>query len=132
MQSIKERIQKIIEREGVTIARFSKETGIADPTVRNIVGSRSITPSYEVIYAICTRYKWLDANWLITGHGNMAREDNQIDPEKAKLIDTVKSQQETIRKQSDVISDYLKKGVHYKKGSEAVNIASDVTNEYKK
>ena len=103
-QTINERINGIIEKEGHTIATFAKKIGVPWTTVKNIVSGRN-APSYDIMVRIIEAVSWVDANYLVMGettpttqnaNGNLqATIDQQI-----KLLDSqnkiIESQQVTI------------------------------------
>src|SRR5574344_1704379 len=71
---IKERILQIIETKGVTKEKFFKEIGM---TSANFRGKALKTPlnstAIENIFAI---YPDISAEWLLTGEGNIFKDDN--------------------------------------------------------
>lgn len=69
MKDIIDRINYLIEKEGFTIASFSKKIGAKDQTIRNSIVQRKNKPSYEVLSAMCQSFDWLNAKWLLTGEG---------------------------------------------------------------
>lgn len=107
--TIFDRISQIIEIEsnGV-LAQFAKKIGSKDQTVRNIVVNRRSYPGYEILLKIIQSIDWLNPDWLITGRGEMRRENIKTDQMIAepkpyyetdinrKLIDIIDSQQRTI------------------------------------
>ncbi len=68
---INDRINKIIERENLTIASFARKINIGDQTVRSVCVMKRNRPSYEFITKIVQTFDWLNPKWLLTGEGNM-------------------------------------------------------------
>lgn len=114
IEDIFDRIQYIIDREGLNIFSFSKEIGVVDQTMRNILKRRGSKPSFEVLSKIIQRYAWVDARWLITGVKQEAKEINNIvGPGTAGFDESfykqlITSQQKTIENLSEVIRDSKK------------------------
>lgn len=86
MSDIIDRINYLIEKEGFTVASFSKKIGIKDQTIRNSVVQRKNKPSYEVLCAICQSFNWLNARWLLTGEGEMETTVSVSDKSEASNI----------------------------------------------
>lgn len=66
-----DRINQIIEKEGLTIASFARKIGVGDQTVRSVVILRRNKPGYDFLLKISQTFEWLNINWLITGLGEM-------------------------------------------------------------
>lgn len=67
---MKDRIQRIIDDKNLTSSRFADEVGINRPTVSHILNGRN-NPGLEVLQRILSRYKDVNAAWLISGVGPM-------------------------------------------------------------
>lgn len=68
---INDRINKIIERENLTIASFARKINIGDQTVRSVCVMKRNRPSFEFISKIVQTFDWLNPKWLLTGEGSM-------------------------------------------------------------
>lgn len=68
-----ERLQKVIEYEGLTVSSFARRIGVGDQTVRGIVVQKRNKPGYDLIYRIAQTFEWLSIEWLITGNGEMKK-----------------------------------------------------------
>ena len=79
--NIIDRLQQVIEHEGLNVASFAKKIGVGDQTIRGIVIQKRNNPGYELIYKISQAFDWLNIEWLITGEGEMM---NGLLPEKVK------------------------------------------------
>ena len=111
--NIFDRIQYIIDREGLNISSFSKEIGVVDQTVRNILKKRGSKPGFDVLSKIIQRFTWVDARWLMTGIQQETKETNKIIAERAGFDESfykqmVFSQQKTIENLSEIIRDAKK------------------------
>jgi len=67
---MRERIIKFLEKENISASVFADEIGVQRSSVSHILSGRN-NPSFEFIQKILTRYKNLNAEWLILGTGNM-------------------------------------------------------------
>jgi len=67
---MKDRIQRIIDDKSLTPSRFADEVGINRPTVSHILNGRN-NPGLEVLQRILSRFKDVNAAWLISGEGPM-------------------------------------------------------------
>lgn len=117
-EEIFDRIQYIIDKEGLNISSFSKEIGVVDQTMRNILKKRGSKPSYEVLFKIIQRYTWLDARWFMTGIESETNEINNIigsvntDFDGPFYKQLISSQQKTIENLSEAIRDAKKAPAH--------------------
>lgn len=71
--SINERICELIEHEHLTVASFARRIGVGDQTVRSVCVVKRNKPSFDFIEAIIQTFAWLNAEWLITGEGEMEK-----------------------------------------------------------
>lgn len=114
LNNIFDRIQYIIDKEELNISSFSKEIGVVDQTMRNILKRRGSKPGFDVLFKIIQRYTWVDARWLITGiKSEMEKTNNNIGSERVGFDEAfykqmVSSQQKTIENLSEIIRDAKK------------------------
>lgn len=114
IDNIFDRIQYIIDKEGLNISSFSKEIGVVDQTMRNILKKRESKPGFEVLFKILQRYTWIDARWLITGVESESVKTNNIIGFEGSEDDAlfykqlILSQQKTIETLSETIRDAKK------------------------
>lgn len=94
-QTINERINGIIEKEGFTIATFAKKIGVPWTTVKNIVSGRN-APSYDIMVRIINAVDWVDANYLVMGTESRASGQGDLLPIVERQNKTIESQQTTI------------------------------------
>lgn len=75
--SINERIKVLIEHLNMNANSFSKYIGISNNvTIGRLINSSSHNPSFDIIKSILQKCSDIDANWLITGEGNMFKNAN--------------------------------------------------------
>lgn len=101
-QTINERINSIIEKEGHTISTFAKKIGVPWTTVKNIVSGRN-APSYDIMIKIIEAVNWVDGNYLLMG------EMPQTGSESNKLLCIIERQNKTIESQQTTIDRLTKK-----------------------
>lgn len=71
--SINQRFLKVLDYYGLTRYKFSKETGVSEAVLLNIYKEKN-KPSCDVIEILLNNYKAIDANWLLTGDGDMLKQ----------------------------------------------------------
>lgn len=86
-----ERIQKIMEREGLNVASFARRIGVVDQTIRGIVVQRRNKPGFDLIVRILQTFDWVNAEWLILGVGEMSKpeQENVSNQEQYSIKDLV-------------------------------------------
>lgn len=77
---MKERIIKIMEREGLTPSKFAEAIGIQRSGMSHIMGGRN-NPSLDVLLKILERFTYVDTEWLLFGKGEMTREQLSAEPD---------------------------------------------------
>ena len=95
-ETIGDRINGIIEREGHTIATFAKKIGVPWTTIKNIVSGRN-APGYDIMLKIINAVDYL----LL---GEELSKGNQ-----ANLLKIVERQNKTIESQQQTIDRLTKK-----------------------
>ena len=95
-----ERIQEIIDTEGMTISSFAKRLGVGDQTIRGIVAQRRNKPGFDLTAKILQTFAWVSAEWLILGIGDMKKDENENNPSTSmkELIDYLKEKYIKIEK----------------------------------
>ena len=71
--SEKDRLEKIMQSEGLNISQFANEIGIKVPTISHILNGRN-KPSLEVLQKVLNRFRTINSDWLILGVGSMYRD----------------------------------------------------------
>ncbi|WP_455584858.1 hypothetical protein [Bacteroides sp.] len=76
-----DRLQEIIDYAGLNVSSFAKKIGVVDQTIRGIVVQRRNKPGFDILSKILQTFTWLDAEWLITGKGEMIKEESSVKTE---------------------------------------------------
>lgn len=83
---MKRQIQKIIETEGLSPAKFADEIGVQRSSVSHILSGRN-KPSYDLIIKILERFSGINAEWLLTGNGDMIKSSKSLQDKSDKEVD---------------------------------------------
>lgn len=75
---MKDRIIKFLTHENLTATKFADEIGVQRSSISHILSGRN-NPSFEFIQKILSRYKHINADWLITGSGTMVKKSEPQD-----------------------------------------------------
>lgn len=67
---IKDRIVKIMTSEGLTASAFADYLGVQRPNISHILNGRN-GPSLDLIQKILTAFPKFNADWLVTGQGDI-------------------------------------------------------------
>lgn len=116
----RERLEKIMDEEGLSAKQFAREVGIQAGTISNILSGRN-NPSLDVMKRILNRFRTISSDWLILGVGSMYRQNGagpdtalfDIKPEIPEIIEQPnpsKSVDTTFVPQTPV-TDYVPKSV---------------------
>jgi transcriptional regulator with XRE-family HTH domain len=106
---INDRIQLIIDQmfKGNT-SKFGRAVGVSQGTLSNILGKRRSSPSFDVLKNIIkTNELKINAEWLMTGEGEMLKSSEQSasEDEVAFLRRIVVESSHTIASQQDTIHE---------------------------
>lgn len=74
---MRDRILKIMEREGLTPSKFAESIGIQRSAMSHIISGRN---SLDVLLKILERFTYVDSDWLLFGKGEMIREHVLTEP----------------------------------------------------
>ena len=77
---MKDRILKVMEREGLTPSKFAESIGIQRSAMSHIISGRN-NPSLDVLLKILERFGYVDSDWLLFGKGEMMRNHVTIEPD---------------------------------------------------
>ncbi len=72
---MKDRIHKLLLEEKMTAAKFAEEIGIQASSISHFLSGRN-KPSTDIIVKILNRFRGVNAEWLLTGRGNMYKDDS--------------------------------------------------------
>lgn len=103
----RDRIEQLMEAEGLNSIQFANETGIKSATLSHILNGRN-NPSLDVMKRILDRYRTVSSDWLFLGVGQMYRQKTQ--PQTLSLFDisdenTTKSANYTQKTEEKNVSD---------------------------
>ena len=74
--SDRQRLEQVMENEGLNAKQFAKEVGIQAGTLSNILAGRN-NPSLDVMKRVLNRFRTLSSDWLILGVGSMYRQNGE-------------------------------------------------------
>ncbi|MDY0252850.1 MAG: helix-turn-helix transcriptional regulator [Tenuifilaceae bacterium] len=84
---MKERLQRILTKEGIAPTRFAEIIGVQRSSISHILSGRN-KPSFDMIQSIMSKFPKLNPDWLILGTGDMYRKVVQTalfaDPDTSK------------------------------------------------
>lgn len=75
--SINKRFFYVLDYYNITRYRFSKDTGISEAVLLNIYKGKNKI-SIDVLEILLNKYEAVNSNWLLTGKGEMLKEDKTI------------------------------------------------------
>ncbi len=67
---MKERLRRILESEQISPAKFADIIGVQRSSMSHILSGRN-NPGYDFIYNLLLKYPHINADWLLTGRGDM-------------------------------------------------------------
>lgn len=76
---MRDRILKIMEREGLAPSKFAESIGIQRSAMSHIISGRN-NPSLDVLLKILERFTYVESDWLLFGKGQMIREHVLTEP----------------------------------------------------
>lgn len=82
---MKERIQAIINKEGITPSRFADIIGVQRSGISHILSGRN-KPSLDFLNKVLIQYPYISGDWLITGKGEMNKNTVEKRPFKQLSI----------------------------------------------
>ncbi len=71
---MKDRLLLFLNKEGLSATVFADEIGVQRSSISHIISGRN-NPSYDFIIKILEKYSYLNAEWLLTGKGDMYKEE---------------------------------------------------------
>lgn len=87
LHNMKERIQQIMDREGMTPGRFADSIGIQRSALSHILNGRN-NPSLDVMLKVLSRFDYLSTDWLLFGTGPMFKHQlNSVESNLSPSID---------------------------------------------
>ncbi len=112
--NISSRINQIIKKEGLTVSSFARRINVADQTVRSVCSLQRNKPGYDFLAAIIHSFEWLNAEWLITGNGDMEKKDGDITCPLGNSPDAVKELVGYLREKDAQIKSLIEEKTEWK------------------
>ena len=81
-----DRLQEIIDYAGLNVSSFAKKIGVVDQTIRGIVVQRRNKPGFDILANILQTFTWINAEWLITGKGEMIKQETTAKTENSPSL----------------------------------------------
>ena len=83
------RLQQLLDKKGISPARFAEIVGVQRSGVSHILSGRN-NPSLDFIRKILDNFPDLNSEWLITGNGEMFKNNtlNSVDSVKNTVVET--------------------------------------------
>lgn len=100
---VKDRIIKFMSQEGISATKFADEIGVQRSSISHILSGRN-NPSFEFIQKILSRYKSINAEWLILGTGQMYKKSEQMSLFNQPLISSTPQQSNLFQQPTENIS----------------------------
>ncbi len=82
---MKSRISKIIDAEKLSPAKFADMIGVQRSSISHVLSGRN-KPSLDFIQKILREFKNLNTDWLLFGHGNMYKMEDNPEAKEEKLL----------------------------------------------
>ncbi len=99
---IADRINQIIEHEGLTIASFSRKISVGDQTVRSVCVLKRNKPGFDFLANIVQTFEWVNPSWLLTGKGDIERgadkSERQMESPLGELVGYLREKDEKIER----------------------------------
>ncbi|MCK4749207.1 MAG: helix-turn-helix transcriptional regulator [Bacteroidales bacterium] len=70
---MQEQIQEILRREDLSSSQFADKIGVQRSSVSHVLSGRN-KPGFDFIYKILESFTGINAEWLITGYGDMYKQ----------------------------------------------------------
>lgn len=87
MESLNERITKVLEGSGLTSSEFADEIEVQRSSVSHVTSGRN-KPSLEFISKLRKRFPEISWDWLINGEGEMKKVDDKPNAQKKVIAPT--------------------------------------------
>lgn len=98
MDTIGGRIEAIIKSLNKNTNSFGKSIDKPNTTIANIIANKS-KPGAEILESILEKYPMINAEWLMTGNGEMFRTEKPKNVESEYLMDFLKKLEEEFKHQ---------------------------------
>ncbi len=111
---MKERLQYIINNEGVTNLRFAEMLGVNPASISHILSERN-KPSFDFVVKIAEKLPHYNLRWLLTGCGEPLETPQitqTLEPSQAELFNTEPTKQRSQEEQQPTESATTKEEPH--------------------
>lgn len=110
---MKERIIQFLSENNLTSTRFADVIGVQRSSISHILSGRN-KPSFDFIEKMLMAYPELDAQWLITGKGNMFinqpslfskdgdQTQNNLTPRESNIQNLIKEERATVDSEQEL------------------------------
>ncbi len=88
---MRKRLQELMDKEGISPARFAELVGVQRSSVSHILSGRN-NPSLEFIQKILSAFPKISSDWLISGIGSIYRESTYDNQNKMEGVKTATNQ----------------------------------------
>ena len=78
---MKDRLLLFLNRENISATTLADEIGVQRSSISHILSGRN-NPSYDFIQKLIKRYDSINTEWLLTGKGDMYKQERQVDDKK--------------------------------------------------
>lgn len=127
--NMKERIIKFLSINNLTSTKFADVVGVQRSSISHILSGRN-KPSFDFIEKMLIAYPDLNAQWLITGKGNMnTNQPSLFNRDENRIITTRESNIHEIKDNSEEKMDSendLKRTTKEFNDTDTVNVQSDI------
>jgi len=106
---MKNRIEQIMEYEGLSASKFAEAIGIQRAAMSHIISGRN-NLSLDVFKKILETFTYIDSDWLLSGKGNMMRKSIMTSVAEPDLFSNV-STSPIIQPEVQSVSEYRKENV---------------------
>ncbi|HOQ58618.1 MAG TPA: helix-turn-helix transcriptional regulator [Bacteroidales bacterium] len=82
---MKDRIKEILDSQGLNATQFAQKVNINVSALSHILSGRN-NPSYDALQKIIVNFPGINVEWLMTGQGEMYKENLPIQQEEVTLF----------------------------------------------
>lgn len=123
---MKERLQYIINNEGVTNLRFAEMLGVNPASISHILSERN-KPSFDFVVKIAEKLPQYNLRWLLTGCGEPLETPQTLELSQAKLFNTEPMEQRSQEERQPTENATTKEEPHLAAPEENINNTQQTT-----
>ncbi len=83
---MKDRIKEILDSQGLNATQFAQKVSMNVSALSHILSGRN-NPGYDALQKIIVNFPKINVEWLMTGQGEMYKENLPEEPEQVTLFD---------------------------------------------